>query len=71
MEFPARNEIKPANFHSCIEVNLDGTNEEDLYDTMVDRVLENVAKYMVIGSDVKFHSIIVLELHTVSFKPLR
>ena len=23
MEFPARNEIKPANFHSCIEVNYD------------------------------------------------
>ena len=57
MEFPARNEIKPANFHSCIEVNLDGTNEEDLYDTMVGRVLENIAKYMVMGSDVRFHSI--------------
>ena len=38
---------------------------------MVDRVLENIAKYMVMGSDVRFHSIIVLELHTVSYKPLR
>ena len=71
MEFPARNEIKPANFHSCIEVNLEGTNEEDLYNTMVDIVLENIAKYMIMGSDVRFHSIIVLELHTVSYKPLR
>ena len=71
MEFPSRNEIKPANFHSCIQVNLDGTNEEDLYDTMVDRVLENIAKYVVMGNDVRFHSIIVLELHTVSYKPLR
>ena len=66
-EFPTTNEIKPANFHSCIEVNLDGTNEEDLYDTMVDRILENIA----MGSDVRFHSIILLELHTVSYKPLR
>ena len=71
LDFPTRNEIKPANFHSCIEVNLDGTNEEDLYDTMVDRVLENIAKYTAMGSDDRFHSIILLELHTVSYTPLR
>ena len=71
LDFPTTNEIKPANFHSCIAVNLDGTNEEDLYDTMVDRVLENIAKYMAMGIDVRFHSIILLELHTVSYKPLR
>ena len=71
LDFSTRNEIKPADFHSGIEVNLDGTNEEDLYDTMVDRVLENIAKFMAMGSDVRFHSIILLELHTVSYKPLR
>ena len=71
LDFPTTNEMKPANFHSCIEVNLDGTNEEDLYDTMVDRVLENIAKYMAMGSDVRFHSIILIELPTVSYKPLR
>ena len=71
MDFPTRNEIKPANFHSCIEVNLDATNEEDLYDMMVDRVLENIAKYMSMGSDVRFHSIILSDLHTVSYKPLK
>ena len=61
----------PRKFHSYIEVNLDGTNEEDLYDMMVDRVLENIAKYMAMGSDVRFHSIIKFELHTVRYKPLR
>ena len=71
MEFQTTNEIKPADFHSCIEVNLDGTNEEDLYDMMVDRVLENIAKYMAMGSDVRFHSIIKFESHTVRYKPLR
>ena len=60
MEFPTTNEIVPRNFHSYIEVNLDGTNEEDLYDMMVDRVLENIAKYMAMGSDVRFYSIIKL-----------
>ena len=71
LDFPTRNEIKPANFHSCIEVNLDGTNEEELYDTMVDRVLENIAKYMAMGGDVRFHIGIKFELHTASYKPLR
>ena len=47
MDFPSRNEIKPAAFHSCIKVNLAGTNEGDLYDTMVGIILENIAKYMV------------------------
>ena len=71
MEFPTTNEIVPRNFHSYIEVNLDGTNEEDLYDMMVDRVLENIAKNMAMGSDVRFYSIIKFELHTVRYKPLR
>ena len=38
MEFLTTNEIKPADFHSNIEVNLDGTDK--LYDTMVERILE-------------------------------
>ena len=71
MDFPSRNEIKRARFHSCIEVNLEGTNEEDLYDMMVHIILENIAKFMAMGSDVRFHSIILLELHTVSYKPLK
>ena len=32
--------IKPADFHSDIEVNLDGTDERELYDTMVERIIE-------------------------------
>ena len=63
MEWLLRNEIKPADFHSNIEVNLDGTDEKDLYDTMVERIATK--------SDVRFHSVIKFELHTVSYKPLR
>ena len=63
MDFPTTNEIKPANIHSCIEVNLDGTNEEDLYDTMVDIVLESIAKYMAMTWEVMLDFIVLLNLN--------
>ena len=71
MEWLRTDEIKPADFHSGIEVNLDGTDEKDLYDTMVERVLEEIAKYLITDSEVRFQSVIKLELHIVSYKPLR
>ena len=71
MEWLLRNEINPADFHSDIEVNLDGMDEKELYDTMVERILEKIATFLAMKSDVKFHSVIKFELHTVSYKPLR
>ena len=65
------NEIKPADFHSNIEVNLDGTNEKELYDTMVEGILEKTATFLATESEIRFHSITQLELHTVSYKPPR
>ena len=57
--------IKPADFHSDIEVNLDGTDEKELYDTMVERVLENMYEFQRReGSPWRLYSIIKLELHT-------
>ena len=32
--------ITPVDFHSNIEINLDGTDEKELYDTMVERIIE-------------------------------
>ena len=71
IEFLRTNEIKPADFNSNIEVNLDGTDKKELYDTMVERVLENLATFLATESETRFHSVIKLELHTVSYKPLR
>ena len=71
MDFLTTNEIKPADFHSNIEVNLDGTNKKELYDTMGDRILETIATFLATKSDVRFHSVIKFELHTVSYRPLR
>ena len=64
--------IRPSNFSSNIEVNLDGTNENDLYVTMTERAIENMAaQQQVEGSGWRFHSIIRLELHIVDYNPLR
>ena len=61
MDLPNMEEIKPARFHSCIEVNLDGTDVKELYDTMVDTILENMATFMALGSGWRLYSIIQLE----------
>ena len=71
MEFLTTNEIKPADFHSNIEVNLDGTDEKELYDTIGERILEKIDTFLAKKSDVRFHSVIKFELHTVSYNPLR
>ena len=58
-------------FHSKPEVNLEGTDVEDLYNTMVDRVLEAMATFQSDGSNWTFKSIISLEIHTVAYEPLK
>ena len=63
--------VKASDFHSVIEVNLDGTDEIELYDTMVERILEKIATFQSMGSGWRLHSIIQLELHTVRYNPLR
>ena len=58
-------------FHSKPEVNLEGTDVADLYNTMVDRVLEAMATFQRNGSNWTFKSIICLEIHTVAYEPLK
>ena len=74
MEFQRTNVIRAHAFHSEIEVNLDGTDEKEIYDRMVGRVLENIAKFIDGGGGgpmLDFYSVIKLQLHTVSYMPLR
>ena len=63
--------IQPFAFHSNIEENLEGTDEDNLYVTMTERILENIAALLATTSEWRLHSIIKLELHTVSYNPLR
>ena len=64
-------EIQPSAFHSDIEINLDGTDEKELYDAMVERMIEKMATFQSMGRGWRLHSIIRLELHTVRYNPLR
>ena len=63
--------VNKTSFHSKPEVNLEGTDVDDLYNTMVDRVLETMATFQRDGSNWTFKSIICLEIHTVAYEPLK
>ena len=64
--------IRPFDFHSSIEVNLEGTDEVNLYVTMTEEIIEKMARLQqATGSGWRLHSIIKLELHTVNYNPLR
>ena len=64
--------IKPFNFHSEKEVNLEGTDENELCDVMIDRIEEEIQRVeQAEGTGWHFHSVINLELHTVEWSPLR
>ena len=63
--------IKPANFHSDNHINLEGTDEDDIYIIMTERILEKMATFQSMGSGWRLYSIIKLELHTTRYNPLR
>ena len=63
--------IVPADFHSGNHVNLDGTDEDNIYTIMTERILEKMANYLFMGSGWILCGIIILELHTVGYDPLR
>ena len=61
--------IQSSAFHSNIEINLDETDEQELYHTMVETMLEKMATFQSVGSGWKLNSIIQLDLHTVVYNP--
>ena len=62
--------IMPFQFHSDIELNLGATDEEELYEKMIGRIEEKIQNLEAEISGWGFHSVIKLEMHTVTFKPL-
>ena len=62
-------------FHSNIEVNLEGTDEDDIYVIMTDRILEKIERFINGdgngGTGWAVFYVINLGLYTVSYKPLR
>ena len=64
--------IRPFNFHSNMEINLEGTDENELYNNMLDRIEEKIQKLEdAEGTGWRLHSVINLELHTAEWVPLR
>ena len=62
--------IKPGQYHSRIELNLEATDEDELYETMVDVIEHKIQKHEAEESGWAFHSVVKLEMHTVAYKPL-
>lgn len=60
-----------AAFHSGVEVNVEGTDVNEIYNTMFDTILENFAIFQMQGGNWTFKSIITLEIHTVAYERLR
>ena len=69
----ATGEVEYVNGHfvSKVEIILQGTNLDDLYQKMTGKMLESLAAYQMQGSNWIFDSIIALEVHTVKYEPLR
>ena len=64
--------IRPFDFHSKTEVNLEETDENELYNNMLDTIEEKIQKLEhAEGTGWRLHSVINLELHTVDWIPLR
>ena len=57
-------------FNSDPEVNLEGTDVNDLYQKMTNKILEGITKYNKGGSNYIFKQILGLEIHTVQYEPL-
>ena len=64
------NAIKPGQYHSSIELNLGATDEEALYEKMIDTIEGKIQTHEAEESGWAFHSVIKLEMHTVAYKPL-
>ena len=64
------NAIKPGQYHSSIELNLGATDEEALYEKMIDTIEGKIQTHEAQESGWAFHSNIKLEMHTVAYKPL-
>ena len=60
---------KEAAFHSKTNVNLDSTDRNE-FSKMKENVLKSLAKFQRQGSNLRFHSVLSLDLHTVKYVPL-
>ena len=63
--------MKDAAFHSEKEVYLEGTDADEMYMKMKDRVIENLTIFQKGQSGWRFRSIVCLNVFTVEYRPLK
>ena len=63
--------VKDAAFHSEQEVYLEGTDTDEMYMKMKDRVIENLTVFQKGQSGWRFRSIVRLNVFTAEYKPLK
>ena len=59
--------VKQADFYSNKHINLEGTDEDDIYIIMTERILEKMDTFQSMGSGWRLYSIIKLELRTTRY----
>ena len=62
--------VKESALHYKTEVNLESTDCNELFSKMKETVLESLAKFQRIGSNLRFRLVLSLDLHTVKYVPL-
>ena len=63
--------VKDAAFHSEQEVYLEGTDTDEMYMKMKDRIIENLTVFQKGQSGWRFRSIVSLNVFTAEYKPLK
>ena len=58
-------------FYSGVEINLEGSDVNEMYDGIMEKILENLSTFQRRGSGWVFASVVRLEIHTVNYEPLR
>ena len=61
---------KKAVFHSKTEVTLENTDSNELFSKLKETVLEFLPTFQSQGSNWRFHSVLSLDLHAVTYVPL-
>ena len=63
--------VREAPFWFGVEVNLEATNLDELYEKWKSKILEHISTFQYNGSGWVFKSIVSLEIHTVKYEPMR
>ena len=67
----AQSVVETQNFQSKTYLILESTNKDKLWSEMREQVLENLATFLMKGSDWTCSEVLSLDIHTLKYKPFR